>query len=775
MIRKAVILIVAILWMFQAVAQRAQESWQDYLSYTGAVKIALSPDKVFCATTGGLMYYDLEDNSVNKFAAITELSDFGIKTIAYSDENNVLIIAYNNSNIDLVYGSNVVNLTDIKRKQFSGDKNINNISLIGNEAYFACGFGIVVLNLEKKEVKDTYFIGDGGSSIVVNDVTADDNFLYAATDNGILKADRTGSNLQDYHNWSKVEDIPHADQKFSHLKIHAGRLIANYTPVPDEWNGDEMYVFDGSGWDRYLPQIGYVFDMQNNGNYLTIASREQVFVINENDEIVWHVNQYQLNNQTLSGLEIDTRSAAVSSNGELWIADALNSLIKVSGENYELVRVNGPVDNNVFSLYHSASNLWVMPGAQVGYTLPHFQRFGNGQWKNFSKTNYPELDGFFNIISIAVDPGDESHFFIGSWGGGLLEYQNDEFVERYTNHNSPLESALPQSPDEPYVWVDGMAFDSEGNLWVTNSHSGKNLHKLSPQGNWESFVLPEAENDYNLGKVIITENDDKWVVIRDHDVYVVNKDGSQKKYLPVTSYFNNGIDEIFNRMNNILSIVEDNTGSIWIGTTKGVAIYLNPRRVWDSQTFYAIQPSLDLNDGFYHPLLETETVTAIAVDGANRKWLGTQSTGVYLVSENGDKEIMHFTAENSPLLSNTITSITIDQKNGEVFFGTNEGLISYMGKATGGKDSYANVFVYPNPVRETYDGPVTVTGLKENTEVKITDVSGNLVFSTKSLGGQAVWNGKNLNGNRVKTGVYLVMCNDEFGEETHISKILFIH
>ena len=137
---------------------------------------------------------------------------------------------------------------------------------------------------------------------------------------------------------------------------------------------------------------------------------------------------------------------------------------------------------------------------------------------------------------------------------------------------------------------------------------------------------------------------------------------------------------------------------------------------------------------------------------------------VYLVSENGDKEIEHFTAENSPLLSNSITSITIDQKNGEVFFGTDEGLISYMGEATGGKDSYANVYVYPNPVRETYNGPVTVTGLKENTEVKITDVSGNLVFNTKSLGG-----------NRVKTGVYLVMCSDEFGEETHISKLLFIH
>jgi sugar lactone lactonase YvrE len=774
MIRKIVILIIPVLMVIQVVAQRAQGSWQDYLSYTSANKIALTPDKVFCATGGGLMYYDLEDNSVNKFASVAELSDFGIKTIAYSEENNVLIVAYTNSNIDLVYGSNVFNLSDLKRKQITGDKTIYNISFIGNEAYFACGFGIVVINLEKKEVKDTYFIGDGGSSIVVNDVTADDNFLYAATNNGILKADRNGGNLQDYHNWSKIEDIPHANQKFSHVNIHAGRLVANYTP--DTWFEDEMYIYNGSEWVRYLPQIGYAFDVQNNGSYLTIASREQVFVINENDEIVSHITQYQFENETMSGLSIDTRSAAISSNGTLWIADALNSLIKVNGENFEVAQVNGPADNSVFYLYQSASNLWVMPGGQVGYTLPHFQRLNSdGQWKNFTKSKNPELDEFFNIISVVVDPGDETHFFIGSWGGGLLEYKNDELVIRYTNKNSPLESALPQSPDAPYVWVDGMAFDSDRNLWITNSQSGKNLHKLSPQGEWKSFVLPEAENDYNLGKLIITENGDKWVVIRDHDVYVVNKDGSKKKYLPVTSYFNNGENEIFNRMNNILSIAEDIEGTIWLGTTKGVAVYTNPNRVWDSQNYYAIQPSLDLNDGYYHPLLETETVTAIAVDGANRKWLGTQSSGAYLVSENGDTELMHFTAENSPLLSNNITSLTINPKNGEIFFGTDKGLISYLGEAIGGKDSYANVYVYPNPVRETYDGPVTVTGLKENTEVKITDVSGNLVFRTKSLGGQAVWDGKNLNGNRVKTGVYLVLCNDEFGEETHISKLLFIH
>jgi len=228
-------------------------------------------------------------------------------------------------------------------------------------------------------------------------------------------------------------------------------------------------------------------------------------------------------------------------------------------------------------------------------------------------------------------------------------------------------------------------------------------------------------------------------------------------------------------VNDVHCVAEDNDGAIWLGTSKGVAVYNNPGRIWDTDNFYAIQPSLDLNDGLYHPLLENETVTAIAVDGANRKWLGTKNSGVYLVSETGTKEILHFTASNSPLFSDNIVSIAINQKNGEVFIGTEKGMISYMGEAIEGKSTYDSVYVYPNPVRETYDGPVTITNLIENSEVKITDIAGNLVYRTTSLGGQAIWDGTNLNGRRVKTGVYLVFCNDENGEETHITKLLFIN
>lgn len=764
---------IIILTTFSLQAQREQGAWQDYLSYNNASKIAVSPGKVYCVTEGGLFYYDLEDNSVNKFGDGIQLSDFGVKTIAYSEANEVLVIAYANSNIDLLYDDGqIFNLSDIKRKTITTNKVINNISFSDNEAYLACGFGIVVLNLEKREVKDTYYIGDDGSSIAINDVEMDDNSIFAATNQGIYRADKNEANLANFANWNRINDIAHANSTFNHLVFHAGYIIANY--AAGEWYQDEMYILNDNTWEPYNTSIRFAHDMQSLEGYLTIASRDMVFIIDDNHTKIGEIKSYVFNSHTVE--TIAPRSAGVSADGSVWIADKKEVLVRYYSEKFEQTLPPGPINNNMFFVGALNDEIWMTPGGTTGYTEPLFQRYNSNGWTYFTGETHPELDGFHNILGVEVNPRDPNHFFVASWGGGLLEYKNDEFVNRYYNLNSPLESALPEQPNEPFTRVGGLAFDSEGNLWMTNGECMHNLHKRSPSGDWESYELPEIANRFNVTRIIVTKNDDKWMLLPGgHDAYVVGKNGDQKKRLLVTTYFTNGVDEITTRMNDVYSIAEDLDGAIWIGSSKGVAVYNSPSRIWSSDNFYATQPGLDLNDGIYHPLLETETVTAIAVDGANRKWLGTQNSGVFLVSETGEEEVKHFTTENSPLLSNNILSIAINQKNGEVFFGTNKGLISYQGEATGGADSYSNVYVYPNPVRETYTGPVTIAGLIENTDVKITDISGNLVYATTSFGGQAVWDGNNLNGNRVKTGVYMVFCNDEDGEETHVTKILFIH
>ncbi len=372
--------------------------------------------------------------------------------------------------------------------------------------------------------------------------------------------------------------------------------------------------------EPFMSGIQFAHDIQQNGKYLTITSRTNVYVIDETNSIVKQLNNYQFGNVSVPS--ISPLSAIVANNGVLWVADYDNSLVKVNGSSFEKVSINGPFDNFVYGLYPSEAGLWVAPGGTKGWERPRFQRFKEGRWEYFTQSNHPELEGLFNILCMASDPSDAEHIFVGSWGGGLLEYRNGEFMNRYTNKNSPLKTALPQQPDAPYVRVAGLDFDSQGNLWITNSNSSTNLLMLTPDRKWKEFTLPELATNYNIGQVVVTQNDDKWIVaLGGYDAYVVDKTGDRKKRLLVTSYFNNGTIEEYTRMNDIYSIVEDNEGAIWMGTSKGVAVYNNPSRIWETEGFYAQQPSLDLNDGVYHPLLKTETVTAIAVDGANRKWL----------------------------------------------------------------------------------------------------------------------------------------------------------
>lgn len=774
---KLITIFFAILIPLIGFTQRRAGEWQDYLSFANAYKVVEGNNKIFCATEGGLFYQDLQDNSLVKLTRRDGLSDMGIQNLAYHKNLEMLLIAYKNSNVDLVFKNEVVNLGDIFRKQMTGNKAINNITFHGNEALLACGFGIVAVNLDRREIKDTYIIGENGAQVAVFDVETDGQRIFAATANGVFTAGISNPNLLDYSSWAREVSLPRSTSKFSHLCNFNGQLLAVYTR--DAWDGDEIYALRNGTWERVLTEINFVNDIQVSADFLIVSGKVEVHIFDKSFNLIGHIVDYNLNDQRTTLL--NTRSATISSNSKIWIADYNYGLISISGQKYEQSIPSGPLNNSIFSLSIHENSLWVAAGGRTDpwnnqFRPPLFQEFLSGQWNYFSQNEFPEMTGFFDIVQIIVNPSDPNHIFAASWGGGVLEFKNGQLLKRHNNLNSPLETAIPDQPNEPYTRIGGMAFDKENLLWITNAQSSTGLHSLSLSGEWNSYDLPEVAGlQYTIGQIIVTQNNDKWIVVpRGRDVYVVNKDVTRKKYLPVTSYFNNGQQEIVNRMNDVYSIAEDLNGDIWIGTSMGIAVFATPHRVWQEGTYYAYQPSLELGDGIYHPLLETETITAIAVDGANRKWLGTKSSGLYLVSARGDKEISHFTMDNSPLLSNNITSLALHPKTGELFIGTDLGLISYQGDAPEGELSFEQVYVYPNPVRETYQGPVTIKGLMKDADIRITDVAGNLVHKTKSLGSQVVWDGKNLNGRRVSTGVYFIFAADAIGEQTHITKLLFI-
>lgn len=776
------LLFIALLFLLVArsYAQPAVGEWTDYQSYAHAKNVVDTGDKVYCVTDGGLFSYNKTDNSIQKMSGISGLSDAGIQRLAYSKENGILIIAYQNANIDLLIGNDIFNLSDIKRKQIPADKTINNVMFSGKLAYLSCGFGIVVINLERKEIKDTYFIGKDGGYLNVQDMATDGTSLYAATGNGVYKASATEPNLQNYNNWIKQVSIPHADGKFSKIEFFKGKIIANYTTPDDKWDGDELYELSEGVWNRFLPDIRYAADITVTGNYIVFSSREEVLVYNDKFELFKHVQKYTFADYTETSIR--TLCAELDAQNILWIADQKQGLIKL-GTQAERIVPEGPSDNSIFSLSMNGRDLWITSGGRDNswnnlFTEPQFQLNRQGKWSVFDRKIFPVTNDFKDIVCVVADPKNPDHVFAGSWGGGVLEFNAGKFVKRYDNFNSTLQTAIPNLPDAPYVRIGGMAYDSKGNLWVTNSEVSKNISVYQTDGSWKAYELSGIANKYSIGKVVVTKDDDKWILVprgKGQSLYVLNSTNTIEKEQKVVARFVNSEGEFFTEMSDVYAMVEDQNGEIWVGTSAGVAVFSSPKKVWTESVLYATRPALDLPDDIFHPLLETESITAIAVDGANRKWFGTKTSGVFLISEDGDKELEHFNTDNSPLPSNVINDIAINQQTGEVFFGTSSGLISYMGEATAGNDEFSDVYVYPNPVRETYDGPIVVKGLVDDTDVKVTDISGNLVFKTTSLGGQAIWDGNNLNGNRCKTGVYLIFMTDPAGEKTKTTKLLFIH
>jgi len=322
--------------------------------------------------------------------------------------------------------------------------------------------------------------------------------------------------------------------------------------------------------------------------------------------------------------------------------------------------------------------------------------------------------------------------------------------------------------------ISDLKFDNYGNMWGLTSSVINPLFVKTKDDEWFSFALTGERLHYD--EILIDSYNQKWGIIgRKNSVFVYSdnntiSDNSDDQYKILSMDVGNGNLPSLD----VFCFTEDLEGEIWLGLDRGIAVFYNPSAIFSGNNFDAQQILIQEGDyGQY--LLNDETIKCIKVDGANRKWIGTEKSGIFLLSEDGLDQILHFTVENSPLFSNNIIDVAINSENGEVFIGTEKGLISYRSDATEGKKIQVETHVFPNPVRESYNGPIAISGLVANANIKITDINGDLVFEGFAKGGQAIWNGKNKRGDRASTGVYLVFSTDIHGLEKAVSKILFIH
>ncbi len=746
--------------------------WRDHLPYRKVIAVAEGDEIIYAATPFSLFYFNTGDNSVSRLNKINGLSDVGISSIKFHQGLKVLVIAYTNGNIDLLKDGKIINLSDIKRKPILGNKTINRIVFINDRAYLACGFGIVVLDMEREEFPEPiYYIGLQGSAVNVNDITFNeaDSIIYAATDDGVFSADFYNSNLANFADWTLDNSGQLPSGPFNHIAALNNRIYLN--KQGSGYSNDAMYVKTNGQWARFEPgNTSNRFSMEVHYNQLVICSNLAIDVYDSTGTRT--INIYNYN----PGSAIP-KDAIIDKNDVIWVGDEFEGLVKiVRVYTTEKILPDGPDFADVFDLSAGQNEVWVVPGGRTSsfgslYRQARFSGFSDGKWTTIDMKKDTILEDMRDVLSVAVDPSNVKRVFLGTWGYGIYEYDNGVRTNIYTNENSSLELSTFGGT---WIGVAGLAFDDDNNLWATNSSAASVLSVRKNNGEWKAFNLGSVATGVDVGKVMVDNLNQKWLMVRDHALIVFNDnntldDVSDDKAKRLTSAAGNGALP----GTSILSMAADRDGLVWIGSDAGVSVFYNPANIFSTQNFDA-QRILIEQDGYGQYLLEAEAVTAIAVDGSNRKWFGTDRAGVFLMSADGTEQILHFTEENSPLLSNSITDIVIAE-SGEVFFGTAKGIISYRSESVPPKQTLDEVVVFPNPVRPDYSGTIAIRGLVEDSDVKITDVAGNLVYSTLGEGGQALWDGRNFNGEKVQTGVYLVFVTNTDGSKTAVTKILFLN
>ncbi len=745
-------------------------TWREHLPYNKVIMAVEGGNRIYAATPQTVFYVDKTDNTIHKISKINGLSDVGVSSIAYSEETKSLVIAYTNTNIDLIKNDVIFNLPDIKRKIIPGKKTINNIFIKGTKAFLSCGFGIVVIDLNRNEVSDTWLIGPLGNQVEVFDIDIYNDKFYVATELGIYFADISNPNLANYNYWTYDESFFYFGTKLNMICNFNNSIIVN-KPGPQE-NTDSIFTYKNGVWN-YADFLGNAQKRNINvyGNTLIIALN---YFVNEYDTNYANI----VNVWTYNPKNIFCNYAIIDKNNNRWICDNKYGLVKNWSQNIwknDFFTFNGPLSDQCFQLSINQDMLTVTQGGVTSswgnnMVQANWSYFTNNEWHNVDNISIPQLDTIYDIISMASNPLNSNQVFAATWGKGILEFNNGTLQNTYTTFNTPLESFAGGT------FIGGLAMDKSGNMWCTNSNTGKILAVRTPQNNWHTFNLAPYANGINASKVFIDSSGYKWIILpRTNGIVVYNDNGTidnpsddEKKSLNI----NLGTRISTNFIN---CIAQDLDGSIWIGTDKGIKVFYNPESIFSTSN-PAPQNILIEQDGYVQNLLEFENVSCIAVDGANQKWIGTSKAGVFVMSPDGTKELFSFTESNSPLFSNIIIDIAIHPKTGEVFIATDKGIISYRGFATSGNEYIADeVLVFPNPVRETYNGYIGINGLTRNANVKITDINGMLVYQTIANGGQAVWNGKTFSGNRAQTGVYFVFSSDQDGIEKVVAKILFIH
>lgn len=768
---------------FGLCAQFSIGTWRDHFPYKRCIDVCEANNFIFAATANSVFSFDQFTGEINRFNKTNRLSDVGISALAFDPLSQFVIVGYSNGNVDLFNEREVFNIPFIKFSTLIGDKTIYDIYPYGDRIFLSTGFGIVVIDVPGREIKETYFIGTSGEAVRVRDIAIHNEVIYAVTEQGLRTADVNNTFLSNFENWTTAGNLPGTEVP-THIEFFNNEIVLAIPGAASDtvWSKP----VDGSTWvDRFPLENFRINQLWSNGEWFSVSGSYAYWYSRNNLDSRIVISM-------VAGNLLHTYNAIIGYNGYAWAADKFNGLMLSKdpfGFEDILVSPQGPNSDDCRRITAYNNNVWIAHGG-VGPSWGQnnnsdgISAYIDDRWISFSADTMQSAGQHFNnsnqyvmdFMDFAVDPIDNNNVYAASWEEGLLK------IDIPNRRIIPVNGTATTGPDsdginDDYVRtaVAGVTYSKDGVLWCTNGYTKRALHALDRDGNFYDYNFSTViGDDEKIADILISNDGYIWANVINEGLLVLNNNAtldvfSDDNFKLLTDDEGNGKLP----SNDVLCMEEDLDGEVWVGTASGLSIFYNPASIFEEGNFDSEQILIQ-QEGNTQILLETEAINCIEIDGSNRKWIGTKSSGAYLLSDDGLREVYHFTEENSPLPSNTVYDIGINHSNGEVFFATENGVVGFFSTATNFDNEMSNVRVFPNPVRPDYDGNITIDGLAYNTSVKITDIQGNILFETESEGGRAVWNGLLSDGSRPATGVYLVYVSTPLGTADEVRKLTFI-
>lgn len=759
------LLFAAILLCLVAHSQPATGQWQAHLAYHDASKCLKAFNRIFVISDHSLYSYDPSDNHVQTYDKAGILSDNGVADIDWCAAEKAIVICYQNGNIDLLYDDdNIYNITDVANSRLA-DKTVNETKVYGKTAYISTNSGIVELNVVRKEISNTYLFSGGILSTLLYN-----GWLYCTGPSGVHKG-RVDDNLLDSSKWTRLTDR----SIFNRLHLYLDK------PVIEVTDGN-LFFFDTTTFAlNFIERTRYACQ---SGGSLYLYNRDNQFVVHDK-------------NGARTAFDINfTVKYVLAEGNDLWLCCVDRGLQKCSVRNGAVtvtkpsILPESPRRNYFDFMNITPDGRLLVAGGSLNYAGVNYEgtlmEFSGRRWNNFAEEGITDQTGlrYINLTSLVEDPVTPGHFYAGSARQGLYEYRDYKFVKLHTFDNSPLKTILPDNP-RPYdfVSVDGLQYDSEGNLWMLNNEVDTIFRIMRNNGTWVALHYPEIARKPTFKYILFDSRGLVWTAATRYSpgIFCLDTNGTLNDQSDDRSAFNahnfTNQDGVTVTVNYIYFIEEDHDGILWIGTDQGVFTITNPGDFLTETSHVFNRVKIPRNDGSGQAdyLLNGIYTTAACIDHANRKWIGTMSNGIFLLDAKGTTTLHHFTAANSPLLSDNIVNIKVDGATGEVFIATDKGLVSYGGDAFKPQDELdkSNIQVYPNPVLPDYEGTVTIRGLSYNSTVKILNSAGRLVHQGVSAGGSYTWN-CGYGRHRVPSGMYYIMAISEDGRKSAVKSITVI-